>query len=77
MSITLSEARAMASDAAYIEDGDVGRLAILAEIDGQDCLVDLAEPGNTQEQAVAAYLRRIGEDDDGTVRCEQIDADQE
>jgi hypothetical protein len=61
--ITVAEAKAMASDPEYIDTGDVGRMAILHEADGQESLVDLAAPGETEEQAIAAYMRRIGDAD--------------
>jgi hypothetical protein len=65
----------MASDPAYLNKGDIGRMAILHEVDGQTSLVDLAAPGETEEQAIAAYMRRIGDagGDTSDLCCEVID----
>ena len=62
--ITLSEARAMASDADLIEAGDVGRVAILPTVDGQEFLVDLAPAGTAVDDAAHEWARRMGEDDE-------------
>lgn len=67
--ITLSEARDMASDPAYITTEDVGRMAILCSTDEGESLVDLAATGETADQAIAAYLRRVSEDDADGMSC--------
>ena len=72
--ITLSEARAMASDSDLIQAGDVGAVAILATVDGQESLVDLSD--DDVDTAAHEWARRMGtEDDEGNLDAAVIVAD--